>query len=98
MILYPNFVHIYFFKIFNEKLGLNTLLTSQFQIYLMPTLLSNSITCFQGLHVKCGIHVLVYYFKFYIFTHNSQLYALIFKKHCALIIHHIYYASMFFIT
>jgi hypothetical protein len=32
--------------------------------------------CFQALHVKCGIHVLVYYLKFYIFTHNSQLYAL----------------------
>jgi hypothetical protein len=39
MILHPNFVHIYFFKKFNEKVGLNTLLTSQFETYLMPTLL-----------------------------------------------------------
>jgi hypothetical protein len=46
----------------------------------MPTLLLNSITCFQGLHVKCVIHVLVYYLNFYIFTHNSQIYALIFLK------------------
>jgi hypothetical protein len=32
-----NFIHIYFIKIFNKKVGLNTILTNQFQTYLFLT-------------------------------------------------------------
>jgi hypothetical protein len=32
-----NFIHVYFIIIFNEKVGLNTILTNQFQTYLFPT-------------------------------------------------------------
>ncbi len=32
-----NFIHVYFIKISNEKLGLNTILTNQFQTYLFLT-------------------------------------------------------------
>ncbi len=32
-----NFIHIYFTKFYIEKVGLNTILTSQFQTYLFPT-------------------------------------------------------------
>jgi hypothetical protein len=32
-----NFIDVYFIKFSNEKVGLNTILTSQFQTYLFPT-------------------------------------------------------------
>jgi len=32
-----NFIHVYFIKFSIEKIGLNTILTSQFQTYLFPT-------------------------------------------------------------
>ncbi len=32
-----NFIHVYFIKFSNEKVGLNTILTNQFQTYLFPT-------------------------------------------------------------
>jgi hypothetical protein len=32
-----NFIYVYFIKFLNEKIGLNTILTSQFQTYLFPT-------------------------------------------------------------
>jgi hypothetical protein len=32
-----NFIHVYFIKFSNEKVGLNTILISQFQTYLFPT-------------------------------------------------------------
>jgi hypothetical protein len=32
-----NFINVYFIKFFNEKVGLNTILTNQFQIYLFST-------------------------------------------------------------
>jgi len=32
-----SFIHVYFIKVFNEKIGLNTILTNQFQTYLFPT-------------------------------------------------------------
>jgi hypothetical protein len=35
--LYYNFIHVYFIKFSNEKVGLNTILTSQFQTYLFFT-------------------------------------------------------------
>jgi hypothetical protein len=37
MILCYNFIHVYFIKFSNEKVGLNTILTSQFQTYLFST-------------------------------------------------------------
>jgi hypothetical protein len=35
--LYYNFTHVYFIKFSDEKVGLNTILTNQFQTYLFPT-------------------------------------------------------------
>jgi hypothetical protein len=32
-----NFIHVYFIKFFNEQVGLNTILTNQFQMYLLLT-------------------------------------------------------------
>jgi hypothetical protein len=37
-----NFIHVYFIKVFDEKVGLNTILTNQFQMYLFLTLLFQS--------------------------------------------------------
>jgi hypothetical protein len=34
-----NFIRVYFINFFDEKVGLNTILTSQFQMYLFPTLI-----------------------------------------------------------
>ncbi len=37
MFLCYNFIHVYFIKFSTEKVGLNTILTGQFQTYLFPT-------------------------------------------------------------
>jgi hypothetical protein len=35
--LFYNFIHVYFIKFYNEKVGSNTILTNQFQTYLFTT-------------------------------------------------------------
>jgi hypothetical protein len=37
-----NFIHVHFIKVFDEKMGLNTILTNQFQMYLFLILLFQS--------------------------------------------------------
>jgi len=41
-----NFIHVYFIKFSNEKAGLNTILTNQFQTYLFPTFIIPKILKF----------------------------------------------------
>jgi len=54
-----NFIHVYFIKFSNGKVGLNITFTSQFQTYLFPTLIISKILKFCSWFtinlIKCSI-------------------------------------------